>query len=80
MTGSVLYRPQSLILSPTRELAAQTTKTIQAMGEFMKVRAHTCVGGTSLGEASTAQLVWSSQSPCASAAYFRPSQATIIIQ
>ena len=47
---TVLCRPQSLILSPTRELAAQTTKTIQAMGEFMKVRAHTCVGGTSLGE------------------------------
>ena len=47
---SALRRPQSLILSPTRELAGQTTKTIQAMGEFMKVRAHTCVGGTNLGE------------------------------
>ena len=47
---SALCRPQSLILSPTRELAGQTTKTIQAMGEFMKVRAHTCVGGTNLGE------------------------------
>ena len=43
-------RIQSLILSPTRELAAQTTKTIQAVGEFLRVKAHTCVGGTSLGE------------------------------
>jgi hypothetical protein len=47
--GFACCRPQSLILSPTRELASQTTKTIQAMGEFMKVKAHTCVGGTSLG-------------------------------
>ena len=44
-----LRRVQSLILSPTRELAAQTTKTIQAVGEFLRVKAHTCVGGTSLG-------------------------------
>ena len=49
MGGFACRRPQSLILSPTRELASQTTKTIQAMGEFMKVKAHTCVGGTSLG-------------------------------
>ncbi|CAL5222436.1 g4799 [Coccomyxa viridis] len=50
LLDSQVFEPQSLILSPTRELAAQTTKTIQAMGEFMKVRAHTCVGGTSLGK------------------------------
>jgi ATP-dependent RNA helicase len=49
LIGVACRRPQSLILSPTRELASQTTKTIQAMGEFMKVKAHTCVGGTSLG-------------------------------
>lgn len=53
---SALCRPQSLILSPTRELAGQTTKTIQAMGEFMKVRAHTCVGGTNLGEPASLRL------------------------
>jgi ATP-dependent RNA helicase len=40
---------QALILSPTRELAAQTTKTILAVGDFAKVSAHTCIGGTSLG-------------------------------
>ncbi|KAK9828067.1 hypothetical protein WJX81_007704 [Elliptochloris bilobata] len=41
---------QALILSPTRELAAQTSKTILAVGDFAKVSAHTCIGGTSLGE------------------------------
>ncbi|CAK0787437.1 Eukaryotic initiation factor 4A-III [Coccomyxa viridis] len=50
LLDSQVLEPQSLILSPTRELAGQTTKTIQAMGEFMKVRAHTCVGGTNLGK------------------------------
>ena len=40
---------QALILSPTRELAAQTTKTILAVGDFAKISAHTCIGGTSLG-------------------------------
>ena len=61
---SALRRPQSLILSPTRELAGQTTKTIQAMGEFMKVRAHTCVGGTSLGEPASFRLSHSQCCAC----------------
>ena len=38
-----------MILSPTRELAQQTEKTIQALGEFIKIRAHCCIGGTSVG-------------------------------
>lgn len=41
---------QALILSPTRELAAQTEKTILAIGDFMNVQAHACVGGRSIGE------------------------------
>ncbi|KAK9795229.1 hypothetical protein WJX73_007303 [Symbiochloris irregularis] len=41
--------PQVLILSPTRELAQQTEKMIQALGEFIKIRAHCCIGGTSIG-------------------------------
>ncbi|KAK9852123.1 hypothetical protein WJX84_011567, partial [Apatococcus fuscideae] len=41
---------QALILSPTRELAAQTEKTISAIGNSMKVIAHCCIGGKSLGE------------------------------
>jgi ATP-dependent RNA helicase len=41
---------QALILSPTRELAAQTEKVILAIGDFMNVQAHACIGGKSIGE------------------------------
>ncbi|GFP93823.1 eukaryotic initiation factor 4a-3 [Phtheirospermum japonicum] len=41
---------QALILSPTRELAAQTEKVILAIGEYINVKAHACVGGISVGE------------------------------
>jgi ATP-dependent RNA helicase len=43
-------RVQALILSPTRELAAQTEKVILAIGDFMNVQAHACIGGKSIGE------------------------------
>jgi ATP-dependent RNA helicase len=38
---------QVMILSPTRELAEQTQKVVQALGDFMNVRCHKCIGGTS---------------------------------
>ncbi|PIA37811.1 hypothetical protein AQUCO_03000386v1 [Aquilegia coerulea] len=41
---------QVLILSPTRELASQTEKVILAVGNYMNVHAHACVGGKSLAE------------------------------
>lgn len=41
---------QALILSPTRELAQQTEKNVLAVGDFMKVKAHACVGGRSVGD------------------------------
>lgn len=41
---------QAIILSPTRELASQTEKVILAIGEFMNVQAHACIGGHSIGE------------------------------
>ena len=37
-----------MILSPTRELASQTEKLINAVGEFSKIIAHCCIGGTSI--------------------------------
>lgn len=43
-------RVQALILSPTRELATQTEKVILAIGDFMNVQAHACIGGKSIGE------------------------------
>lgn len=44
------YRIQALILSPTRELATQTEKIIVALGDFMNVQAHSCIGGKTLGK------------------------------
>jgi ATP-dependent RNA helicase len=41
---------QALVLSPTRELAIQTEKNILALGDFLKVKAHSCIGGKSIGE------------------------------
>ncbi|OTF82660.1 DEAD box ATP-dependent RNA helicase I-like protein, partial [Euroglyphus maynei] len=41
---------QALILSPTRELALQIQKVILALGEFMNVQCHACIGGRTLGE------------------------------
>lgn len=51
IVGLALHRScQVLILSPTRELAQQTEKVILAIGDFMNVQAHACIGGKSLGE------------------------------
>jgi ATP-dependent RNA helicase len=41
---------QVLILSPTRELAEQTQKVLLALGDYMSVRCHACIGGKSIGE------------------------------
>jgi ATP-dependent RNA helicase len=45
-----LREPQVLILSPTRELAEQTQKVALALGDYMKIGAHCCVGGKSVEE------------------------------
>lgn len=37
-------------MSPTRELAAQTEKVILAIGNFINIQAHSCIGGKSVGE------------------------------
>ncbi|TPX33357.1 hypothetical protein SmJEL517_g03726 [Synchytrium microbalum] len=41
---------QALILSPTRELATQHQSVILALGDYMNVQCHACIGGTSVGE------------------------------
>ncbi|KAL6189699.1 hypothetical protein ACLB2K_036102 [Fragaria x ananassa] len=45
-----LHTARALILSPTRELAAQTEKVILAIGNFINIQAHSCIGGKSVGE------------------------------
>ena len=41
---------QALVLSPTRELAQQIQKVVLALGDFVHVQCHACIGGTSTGE------------------------------
>jgi translation initiation factor 4A len=41
---------QALILAPTRELAQQIQKVVIALGDFMKVDCHACIGGTNVRE------------------------------
>jgi translation initiation factor 4A len=37
---------QALILAPTRELASQIQKVVLALGDYVGVRCHACIGGT----------------------------------
>jgi len=37
---------QALILAPTRELAQQIQKVVLALGDYLHVRCHSCIGGT----------------------------------
>jgi len=37
-----------LILAPTRELAQQIHKVVLALGDYLKIRCHSCIGGTSV--------------------------------
>jgi len=39
---------QALILAPTRELAQQIQKVVIALGDYMEVQVHACVGGTAV--------------------------------
>lgn len=41
---------QALVLSPTRELATQIQSVILALGDYMSVQCHACIGGTNVGE------------------------------
>ncbi|EWC48077.1 ATP-dependent RNA helicase eIF4A [Drechslerella stenobrocha 248] len=41
---------QAVILAPTRELAQQIQKVVIALGDFMEVETHACIGGTSVRE------------------------------
>eukprot|EP00002_Diphylleia_rotans_P027838 TRINITY_DN55_c0_g1_i1.p1 TRINITY_DN55_c0_g1~~TRINITY_DN55_c0_g1_i1.p1 ORF type:complete len:401 (+),score=87.00 TRINITY_DN55_c0_g1_i1:80-1282(+) len=45
-----LRETQALILSPTRELAAQIQKVVLTLGNFMRVKCHCCIGGKSIGD------------------------------
>ncbi|KAG1758770.1 P-loop containing nucleoside triphosphate hydrolase protein [Suillus occidentalis] len=41
---------QALVLTPTRQLATQIQSVVLALGDYMNVQCHACIGGTSIGE------------------------------
>lgn len=41
---------QTLVLAPTRELAIQIQSLVLALGGYMNVKCHACIGGDSIGE------------------------------
>eukprot|EP00163_Fabomonas_tropica_P033964 TRINITY_DN9228_c0_g1_i2.p2 TRINITY_DN9228_c0_g1~~TRINITY_DN9228_c0_g1_i2.p2 ORF type:complete len:370 (+),score=128.25 TRINITY_DN9228_c0_g1_i2:253-1362(+) len=41
---------QALVLAPTRELAQQIQKVVLALGDYMQVQCHACIGGTNVRE------------------------------
>lgn len=49
-TDLAVREPQVLILSPTRELAEQTQKVCMALGDYMQVKVHCCIGGRNVNE------------------------------
>ena len=54
---------QALVLAPTRELAQQIVKVMIALGDFMSVRIHACVGGTAVRDDIRTCLLYTSPSP-----------------
>ena len=45
-----LRETQALVLAPTRELAVQIQSVILALGDYLNVQVHACIGGTKVGE------------------------------
>ena len=45
-----MLQTQALVLGPTRELAQQIEKVMRALGDYLQVKCHACVGGTSVRE------------------------------
>jgi len=45
-TGKTATFTIALIVAPTRELAQQIQKVVQALGDYLKIQCHACIGGT----------------------------------
>nr|GFA86383.1 eukaryotic initiation factor 4A-15-like [Tanacetum cinerariifolium] len=45
-----LVQCQAIVLAPTRELAQQIEKVMRALGDYLGVRVHACVGGNLVRE------------------------------
>lgn len=49
IASPALKHVQVLVVSPVRELATQTSKNVEILGEFSTVTSHACVGGQKVG-------------------------------
>ncbi|ADV19955.1 ATP-dependent RNA helicase eIF4A [Cryptococcus gattii Ru294] len=47
---TTVKKTQALVLAPTRELAQQIQKVVIALGDYLNVDCHACVGGTAVRE------------------------------
>ncbi|WVN89590.1 ATP-dependent RNA helicase eIF4A [Cryptococcus depauperatus CBS 7841] len=47
---TTVKKTQALVLAPTRELAQQIQKVVIALGDYINVDCHACVGGTAVRE------------------------------
>ena len=47
---TAMRETQALVLSPTRELAVQIQTVMLALGDYMNVQVHACIGGSNVGE------------------------------
>jgi len=50
LVDTTVRETQCLILGPTRELVMQMQKVILALGDYMNIQCHCCIGGTNIGD------------------------------
>lgn len=50
LVDTTVRETQVLILGPTRELVMQMQKVILALGDYMNIQCHCCIGGTNIGD------------------------------
>jgi len=50
LVDTSIRETQCLILGPTRELVQQMQKVILALGDYLNIQAHCCIGGTNIGD------------------------------
>ena len=50
MVDTTIRETQVMILGPTRELVMQMQKVILALGDYMNIQCHCCIGGTNIGD------------------------------
>merc|ERR1712002_754035 len=43
-----MHKCQALVLAPTRELASQICKVVLHLGDYLKIKCHACIGGSSV--------------------------------